>query len=240
MEINLTIRLNEKLYLRNPEESELGRKILQNSIILIEQIGFESFTFKKLALEIGTTEAGIYRYFENKHRLLLYLADWYWSWQEYRLMLETKNMTDAETKIRTAIRLLATRVEDDLSTGHINEKLLHDIVMAEGAKSWLTKHVEADNKDKLFQPFKDLCARIAGFVKAYKPSYAYPFSLSSTLIEMAHSQYFYMQHLPSLTDFGKAKSGDEIIRFLEQLVFGALDSELGSTKKNKRSVKPAR
>jgi AcrR family transcriptional regulator len=225
MEINLTIRLNEKLYLRNPEESELGKKILHHSIILIEQIGFESFTFKKLALEIGTTEAGIYRYFENKHRLLLYLVDWYWSWQEYRLLQETKNVTGPKTKIQTAIRLLATKVEDDISTGHINEKLLHNIVMSEGAKSWLTKHVEADNKDKLFQPFKDLCARIAEFIKAYNSRFAFPFSLSSTLIEMAHSQHFYMQHLPSLTDFGENKNEEDIIRFLEQMVFGALDSQ---------------
>ena len=35
MEINLTIKLNEKLYLRNPEESELGKKILHHSIVLI-------------------------------------------------------------------------------------------------------------------------------------------------------------------------------------------------------------
>lgn len=222
MAINLTIQLNEKLYLRNPEDSDLGRKILQHSILLIEQIGFEAFTFKKLALEIRTTEAGIYRYFENKHRLLLYLMDWYWSWQEYRLLNETRNITDPEVGIKTAIRLLASKVEDDLSTGHINEKSLHNIVMAEGAKSWLTKHVEEDNKDRLFQPFKDLCARIAGFIERYNPEYPFPFSLSSTLIEMAHSQYFYMHHLPSLTDFGDTRKEEDIIRFLEQLVFSAL------------------
>jgi hypothetical protein len=34
-----------------------------------------------------------------------------------------------------------------------------------------------------------------------------------------------MQHLPSLTDFGKNKNEDDIIRFLEQMVFGALDSQ---------------
>jgi AcrR family transcriptional regulator len=222
MEISLTIQLNHKLYLRNPEDSELGRKILQHSILLIEQIGFEAFTFKKLATEIKTTEAGIYRYFENKHRLLLYLVDWYWSWQEYRLVAETRNVTEPEAGIKTAIRLLASKVEDDMTTGHINESSLHQIVMAEGAKSWLTKQVEADNKDKLFQPFKDLCARIAGFISAYNPQYPYPFSLSSTLIEMAHSQYFYMHHLPSLTDFGESKKETDIIRFLEQLVFSAL------------------
>lgn len=235
MEINLVFKLNEKLFLRNPEESELGKKILQHSIILIEQIGFEAFTFKKLALEIGTTEAGVYRYFENKHRLLLYLVDWYWSWQEYRLLMETKNINEPETKIRTAIRLLAANVEDDQTTSHISEKLLHDIVMAEGAKSWLTKHVEADNKDQLFKPFKDLCARIAEFIKAYSPTYDFPFSLSSTLIEMAHSQYYYMQHLPSLTDFGKSKSGDEVIRFLEQMVFGALNDAPSSLNKKRKT-----
>ncbi len=225
MEFSLSIRLNEKLYVRNPEDSDLGKRILQQSIILIHQLGFEAFTFKKLAMAIGTTEAGIYRYFENKHRLLLYLVDWYWSWQEYRLVIETKNITEEHEKIRTAIRLLASAVEDDSTTGHINEKILHDIVMDEGAKSWLTKHVEADNKDKLFQPFKDLCGRIAGFIQAYRPGYPYPFSLSSTLIEMARSQNFYMQHLPSLTDFGQSKKEEDIIHFLEQMVFGALNPE---------------
>ena len=222
MDINLTIHLNQKLYLRNPEDSELGRKMLHHSIMLIEQIGFESFTFKKLAQEVGTTEASIYRYFINKHRLLLYLVDWYWSWQEFRLIRETRNVSDPKECIRTAIKLLSTKVEDDLSTGHINEKSLHHIVMAEGAKSWLTKHVESDNKDNLFQPYKDLCKRIAGYISACNATYPFPFSLSSTLIEMAHSQYFYMHHLPSLTDFGKTKKEADLIRFLEQLVFSAL------------------
>ena len=71
MELSLKIKMNEKLFLRNPEESELGRKIIEFSIILIHKIGFEAFTFKKLAKEINTTEAGVYRYFENKHRLLI-------------------------------------------------------------------------------------------------------------------------------------------------------------------------
>ena len=222
MDVNLTIHLNQKLYIRNPEDSDLGKKILHHSIMLIERIGFESFTFRKLAQEIGTTEAGIYRYFINKHRLLLYLVDWYWSWQEYRLIIETRNVKEPADCIRKAIKLLASRVEDDLSTGHINEKSLHNIVMYEGAKSWLTKQVESDNKDNLFQPYKDLCAKIAGYISECNPKYPFPFSLSSTLIEMAHSQYFYMQHLPSLTDFGKTKKEADLIRFLEQLVFSAL------------------
>ena len=42
---NLKITINEKLYVKDPETSELGRNILKNSIILIDEIGFEAFTF---------------------------------------------------------------------------------------------------------------------------------------------------------------------------------------------------
>ena len=222
MEISLKFNINEKLFLRNQEESELGRKIIQHGIVLIHRMGFEVFTFKKLAVEIGTTEASIYRYFENKHRLLLYIVDWYWSWQEYRLIFQTNNIKDPEEKIKIAIRLLSAQVEDDMTTTYIDEKLLYEIVMAEGAKSYLTKHVTEDNKARFFKPFKDLCARIAGFIGEYNADYSFPFSLSSTIIEMAHSQKFYMQNLPALTDFGTSKDGSKIIPFLESLIFSSI------------------
>ncbi|HBY69084.1 MAG TPA: TetR family transcriptional regulator, partial [Flavobacteriaceae bacterium] len=86
---NLQIRVNENLYLKDPESSSLGKKIIENSIILIEEIGFEGFTFKKLGDRIQSPEASIYRYFENKHKLLLYLTSWYWSWKEYQLVIKT-------------------------------------------------------------------------------------------------------------------------------------------------------
>lgn len=222
MELSLKFNINEKLFLRNPEESELGKKIIQHGIVLIHKMGFEVFTFKKLAVEVGTTEASIYRYFENKHRLLLYIVDWYWSWQEYRLIFQTNNIKDPEEKIKIAIRLLSAQVEDDMTTTYIDEKLLYEIVMAEGAKSYLTKHVTEDNKARFFKPFKDLCARVAGFVEEYNADYSFPFSLSSTIIEMAHSQKFYMQNLPALTDFGNSKDESKIISFLESLVFSSI------------------
>lgn len=222
MELSLKIKMNEKLFLRNPEESELGRKIIQHSIILIHKIGFEAFTFKKLAKEISTTEAGIYRYFENKHRLLIYIVDWYWSWQEYQLIFQTNNIKNPETMLKKAIRLISTPIEDDVTTSHINENLLYEIVMSEGAKSFLTKHVAEDNKAKLFKPYKDLCARIAGIILECNPKYKYPYSLSSTIIEMAHSQNFYAKHLPSLTDFGNPKDESKIASFIEDMVFSSI------------------
>ncbi|MBL7709693.1 MAG: TetR/AcrR family transcriptional regulator [Chitinophagaceae bacterium] len=222
MEIRLQIKMNEKLFLRNPEHTELGKKIILHSIQLIHVNGFESFTFKKLAEDIGTTEAGIYRYFENKHRLLIYITAWYWSWLEYRVVFTTTNIKDPETKLKKVIQLLATTVEDDIRTSYVNETILHQIIIAEGSKAYLTKHVTEDNKDQLFKPYKDLCAKIGDIILEYNPKYKYPKSLSSTIIEMAHFQNYFMHNLPSLTDFGKNKDEVMIVSFLENLVFSCL------------------
>ena len=46
MAVGIQITLNERLYLRDPQQTELGRRIIQHSILLIDQIGFEAFTFK--------------------------------------------------------------------------------------------------------------------------------------------------------------------------------------------------
>ena len=222
MELQLQIKMNEKLFIRNPEQTELGRNKILHGIQLIHKNGFESFTFKKLAEDIGTTEAGIYRYFENKHRLLIYIAAWYWSWLEYRVVFNTVNIKDPAIKLKKVIQLLATTVEDDIKTSYINESILHQIIIAEGTKSYLTKHVSEDNKDQLFKPYKDLCAKIGDIILECNPKYKFPKSLSSTIIEMAHFQNFFMNNLPSLTDFGKDKNELNILAFLEDLVFSSI------------------
>jgi hypothetical protein len=222
MDVHLQIKMNEKLFLRDPEQSELGNKIIQESIRLIHQIGFEAFTFKKLANDIGSTEAGIYRYFENKHRLLIYLTAWYWNWLEYQVTYRTNNIQDPMVKLKIVIKLLATTVENDTSTRHVDESILHQIIITEGSKAYLTKRVSEDNKDRLFKPYKDLCARIGNMILECSPNYPYPKSLASTIIEMAHFQNFFMNHLPSLTDFTENKDEAEIVRFLQDLVFSSL------------------
>ena len=222
MEIQLHIKMNEKLFVKNPEQTDLGRKIIRRSIQLIYEHGFEAFTFKKLAEDIGTTEAGIYRYFENKHRLLIYLAAWYWSCLEYRVIVHTRNITDPILKLKSVIKLLASTVEDDIKSDYVDEYTLHQIIITEGSKTYLTKKVSEDNKDRLFKPYKDLCAVIGDIILQCKPDYQYPKSLASTIIEMAHFQNFFMHNLPSLTDFGATKNEDNIILFLEDLAFSCL------------------
>lgn len=222
MKLQLQIKMNEKLFVRNPEQTELGRKIIQNSILLIHENGFEAFTFKKLAEEISSTEASIYRYFENKHRILIYLTAWYWSWLEYTVTFQLNNITSPTIKLKKLISLLAAKVVDDDSTMHVNESLLHQIIIAEGSKAYLTKHVSEDNRDQLFKPYKDLCSLIAGIILEYNPVYNYPRSLASTIIEVAHLQVFFMHHLPSLTDFSDSKDEQRVVEFIEDLVLKSI------------------
>lgn len=222
MKLPLQIKMNEALFLRNPESSELGKNILKHSVRLIYKTGFEAFTFKKLAEDIGTTEASIYRYFENKHNLLVYLTAWYWSWLGFQISFHTNNIKDPAVKLKRIINLLATAVEDDEKIDYINESMLHQIVIAEGSKAYLTKQVGKDNKQHFFKPYKDLCADIGSIISECNPKYKYPKSLASTIIEIAHFQNFFMNHLPSLTDFGKTKKESEIIAFLNDLVFAGI------------------
>ena len=131
---NIKIQVNEKLFVKNPETSVLGKKIIQESIILIDNIGFDDFTFKKLGEKLGSNESSIYRYFENKHKLLVYLSSWYWSWIEYRLVFATNNIADPFEKLRIAITIVTEKIEDDFDTDYINESILNTIVIQEFTK----------------------------------------------------------------------------------------------------------
>lgn len=222
MTFQLQIKMNEKLFLRDPEQSDLGKKIIANSVILIHSIGFEAFTFKKLAIEIGTTEAGIYRYFENKHRVLVYLTAWYWGWLGFRVNYHTNNLNDSVAKIKRVIRLLVITEDDDFLSDYLDVKKLNEIIIIEGTKTYLTKHVSEDNKDRLFKPYKDLCADISQIILEINSKYKYPRSLSSSMIEMAHFQDFFMRNLPSLTDFKPGSDSLDLVRFLEEMVFGCI------------------
>ncbi len=238
--LQVFIRMNEGLFLRNPEQSELGRNIIHHSIQMIEKSGIEAFTFKKLANDIGTTEAGIYRYFENKHRLLLYLVAWYWNWLEFQIQFQTNNISDPLKRLHKVIEMLASYVEDDEQTSYVNESLLHKIVIAEGSKAYLTKNVAADNHQQFFKPYKDLCLLVGKMISDCNPSYRYPRSLASTLVEMAHFQNFFMYNLPSLTDFGNSGDENDVVCFLKDLVHSAISNKKSGSQTKKNPTQKSR
>ena len=223
MTFQLQIQMNEKLFLRDPAGSELGKRIIGQGAIMLEKMGLEDFTFKKLAAELGTNESSIYRYFENKHRLLLYLVGWYWRWMEYQIMVNTASKNDARSKIDVILRILLHQQEGDvLGEPGFDKKVLRNLITKENAKSYLTNHVTQDNQQLFFKPYKDVCARIAAVFSEINPKFPYCRSLTSTILEMAHHQHFFMHNLPSLTDFGQTKDEKEIFNFLKTLIYGAL------------------
>ncbi|UFH56129.1 TetR/AcrR family transcriptional regulator [Spirosoma sp. KNUC1025] len=230
MEYSVHVRMNERLFLRDPEGSELGRRIVREGIVLFDEIGFEDATFRKLAERINTKEASIYRYFENKHRLLVYVVAWYWQWLEYQIIFQTNNLIEPREKLERLLPLILLQNLDVLATDNIDMRALHRIVVREASKAYLTHHVTEDNRKQLFKPYKDLCARIAGLILEYQPDYPYARSRASSLIETAHYQTFFMENLPALTDFDKDQ--DELLRFMRHLLFSSLQAGPDSCKVN--------
>lgn len=200
MAIGIQIQVNDNLYIRDPQETKLGKTIIQHSILLIDEIGFEQFTFKKLAERIESTEASVYRYFENKHNLLVYLLCWYWEWMAYLIDFNTHNITDPVTKLRIVIQSMINSAQPNTSISFVDEDVLHRIVIAEGPKGYHTKSVDQENKAGFFMTYKALVAKIGNIIQEVNPHFAYPKALATTLLGMASDHVYFARHLPRLTD----------------------------------------
>ena len=197
---SLKIGVNEKLYIKDPESSTLGKNIVQHSILLIDEIGFDHFTFKKLGEKINSNESSIYRYFENKHKLLLYLATWYWGWMEYRMVFATNGISDPVKKLEKAVEILTKSIEEDTSVTHVNEVVLSRLIINEYSKSYLVKEINQENKDGYFVVYKRLINRLSDIIKAVDDHYPYPISLASNVLEGSLHQYFLQEHFPTITN----------------------------------------
>ena len=219
--VPITIQVDDRLFLKDPNSSDLGKRIIRLSIEMIHEIGFEAFTFRKLAQQINTAEPSVYRYFENKHKLLLYLLNWYWNWMDYMLKISTANIDDGAERLRAAIRVISQPIKNDPTFQHIDETALYHIVVVESSKVYLTKEVDEVNKEGLFHGYKRLCLRIADIIQEINPTYKYPRALVSTIMESSHDQKFFAEHLPSLTDISK-ENLDDSTAFLTDLVMAAI------------------
>ena len=220
MAVAIQIRPNQRLYLRDPQDTKLGRNIIKYSILLVDEIGFEQFTFKKLAERIKSTEASVYRYFENKHKLLTYLVAWYWEWVSFQIDFHVMNISDPEQKLRIAIKSLVEASMENPAVDFVNESVLHRVVIDEGIKVYRTKQVDEENKDGFFIKYKALVKKISDLILEVNAGFPYPHALASTLFEMANDHVYFAQHLPRLTDI-KIHGDDfsEVREMIEFMVF---------------------
>ncbi len=224
MSIEIKISLNEGLYLKEPQDSKLGRNIIKHSILMIDEFGFEAFTFKKLAQEINSTEASIYRYFENKHLLLLFLVNWYWEWVSYLIEGNIRNIDDPKKKLRIIIHSFVSAAKDNPGVIYVNESKLHNIVLSEGMKAYHTKEVDEENSRGFFESYKDLAESLSNVIREINPNFKYPFTLATNLFEMSNNQIYFAKHLPKLTDVSIEEDNvneveDMLNYFVEKLLY---------------------
>ncbi len=220
--LHIHIDVCKDTYLRDPSASDLGRKIIAESIELIDTLGFEGFTFKKLGEKIGSPESSVYRYFESKHMLLIYLNAWYWGWVEYKLVFAIANIDSPKQKLKKAILVLTKPVIADNSFSHVNEIVLDRIIMNEGVKTYHVKEVDEENKKGYFEVYKRVVQRISILVLELNPKFKFSHMLASTIIEGAHQQRYFGNHLSSLTDMEQGK--DTVSQFYSQLAFCIIES----------------
>jgi len=219
--LQINIDVSSETYLKDPIASELGRTIVSNSIELIDELGFEAFTFKKLGIKIGSPESSIYRYFESKHMLLIYITYWYWSMIEYRLVFAITNLESPEEKLMRALKVLIESVKEDGLFSHINETLLGRVVMNEGVKTYHIKEVDEENEKGFFKIYKRVVHRMSQIVLEVNPNFEFPHMLISTIVDRAQQQKYYAEHLPALTNVKRGQGN--ILKFYSQLVFKAIE-----------------
>lgn len=217
--LNTSININQEIYLKDPKSTNLGRKLIETSILLIDKYGLENFNFKKLAQKLSSTESSVYRYFENKHYLFIYLVNWYWEWTSTRLNIALLNIDDPYSKLEKIINTLTTASFIDMDIPFVDEEILHRIVVREGSKAYHYKSVDNENAHGFFLSYKNLCKRISLTFKEINPDYKYPRTLASSLIETCNNNIYFAKHLPSLTDISHSEDAEKLKKQLYHLLY---------------------
>ncbi|MFN6074613.1 MAG: TetR/AcrR family transcriptional regulator [Fluviicola sp.] len=218
MLIQLKIDVPQHTFLKNPQESKLGEQIFQQGIVLMNDLGFEQFTFKKLAIQISSSEVSIYRYFESKHHFLQYLFAWYWGLVEHKIHFATVNLNETKEGLDKAINILLwNEAVNNMEFQH--EKELKEIIKNEGFKAFLIKNIDQVNSLGVFENYKKIVDHLSNWLIDLCPEYPYPKILISNIIEGSIVQDFYSEHLPRLTNTidGKCQSASYFLNIYEQV-----------------------
>jgi AcrR family transcriptional regulator len=216
----VTIQLDNRLFIKDPVSTEVGTHIIQEGAKMIQRDGLEAFTFKKLAQEMGSTESTLYRYFTNKNQLVMYLSSWYWKLLEWKILFATANVTSPQVAFENILDVLSTMTWTKNDSNILSEELLHKLVVSESFKSLHMQDSDKNKREGYFSAYGNLAIRISDAILNLNPSYKFPKALATTLIETAHYQKFLNLYLPELTD--KGKPNENLRNLLYQLSFNAL------------------
>jgi hypothetical protein len=98
---------------------------------------------------------------------------------------------------------------------------LDKIIIAESVKTYHTKDVDNQNSKGYFKAYKQVVKRVGDMVLELNPKFDFPHMLVSTIIEGAHHQRYFAEHLPSLTDVNQGKGN--ISDFYTKMVFKVIE-----------------
>lgn len=225
MPASVIIRVSPKLSVRDPLETELGKKIVAEGLKLMDKIGFDAFTFKKLASQIDSTEASIYRYFKCKIQFLNYAVSWYWHWVDYTIDVRTTNLTDKKKRLEVAIIVLVESDREDPIIDHIDEGVLYRVITKEAARIFLTRNSEGIPAKDVFSGYDLLFDKIFKMIIALNPKYKHPRTLTRALISLAHKHAFDSEFLEG-TSARVLHKGDERKRETKEFLYNMALSQL--------------
>lgn len=213
------ISISNHLYLKNPESSDLGRKIVEQSVEMIEDIGFDEFTFRKLGVKIGSNESSIYRYFESKQKLLLYLSSLFWGFKELKMHYDSHNISNKKEKLEILINVILEDLEVNEMYDFFNVKKLQNIMISDFSKLYFTKNVNQINNDGNYLMYKRVVLMLKDAINDYNPDYLFPRSLANFVIEGVLHQSYINNHFKKITDISDSSQQN---KFIKDLIFKTL------------------
>lgn len=227
-QIHIQIELHDGLYIKDPLSSNLGKQIIKEAILLFNRVGYDSFNFKLLSQSVGSPEASIYRYFENKYKLLSCLVSWYWDYMHYMVLLDTRNIDDPRVCLQKALYSINFNLHTSEVPDYIDQEVLHKVVVAYSTKVYHHAQVDRLKKEGFYLNYIKVIKRFADFIAACNAEYQYPLALATNLIEMAMTSEYFLEHFPELIDHSvQVTTGLEARRLSYERVLYLAERTLG-------------
>ncbi|MGE0568274.1 MAG: TetR/AcrR family transcriptional regulator [Bacteroidia bacterium] len=206
MTINISHDINSNLFVKNPSDTELGRKIVGKGLQLVHKLGIENFNFKKLAENINTTEASVYRYFKDKHQFVLYLNAWYWRYILFLVEFELKSEQKPIDKLNTVLSILYNKQKFKFKSEILDILLLRELMLSESVRLIYTQNIESINKQNLLSDQIKYLEIVKDIIKNINPKIKFPLAIATTMVESIQIQHHLISHGLPLTDIPSNES----------------------------------
>ncbi|MBI1184610.1 TetR family transcriptional regulator [bacterium] len=214
------INIPECFYIKDPAGTDLGRRIVSSASDQIKEFGFNSFTLKKLANEIKSVEASVYRYFESKEHLAYYLLANYWAVLEFRLAVFTSGIDDPKLKLEKTIDVLVGVLNEEIPglQSEVEFKILQQIARDNYFYSLSLLHDNSrhnDIKKSFKQQVSKIQSQLSELIGELSPNFRNANALADTIINQSlySTQELNMAGLPTCTE-----GYEKIAAYLKELV----------------------